>query len=160
MKVAGGRTIVALVVLCGTSSALAEVAPVWTSWVDRGEAVISFQAPETDNVMFTVACDVSNGRGRLRPGGNAVGVTAGQQAGVTIRGPGGEASFRGTAVLNEMDDTVDIDVTLPSAWTALPPLSKSGVLTIQYPSNSYTIVLDAKVAEALKTFRSNCPRPK
>jgi hypothetical protein len=160
MKVTNQHLIAALIVSCAASNASAEVAPVWESWVDQGQAIISFQAPNTDHVLFTVVCDVSTGRGRLRPGGNAVGVKAGQQAQVIIRGPGGEATFRGTAVLNEMDDTVDLDVTLASAWAALPPLSKPGVLTIQYPTSSYTISLDAKTADALTIFRANCPRSK
>jgi len=64
MNVADGRTIAALVVLCGTSSALAEAVPVWTSWVDRGETVISFQAPEP-----TTSCSRWHATCRMGVGG-------------------------------------------------------------------------------------------
>ena len=144
----------------GVLCAQAESQLTWDSWVDGDRTIISYQAPGTDHVLFTITCNTSDGRGSLHPGGNALNVNNGERVRVTISGPGGTAAYTGVAQLLELDDTMAVSIDLPSARGALVPLSKPGTLTIRYPTNGYTIPVGPRAAAATKTFLTHCPPAK
>jgi len=131
----------------------------WYSFLQEEEAIISYGVPETDDVRFSIVCKVSDGTGVLSPGGNIVGVKKGERVNFTVSGPGGTRTYMAVAKYqDELDGpSTFVSVDLPSAIDALVPLSKPGTLTTRYPRNSFTIPLGPKAAQALNTFRSQCP---
>jgi hypothetical protein len=129
----------------------------WVSWVDHDRVIISYQAPQTDNVLFSITCNLSDGTGLLNAGAPVEGVKDGGRISFTLRGSGGTASYTGIARLSEMNGAASAEVALPSARAALVPLSRPGTLTVQYPANSYRIPIKPKAAQVVQAFRSQCP---
>ena len=155
-------SLLCLLLIGSLTAARAESSLTWDSWMREGEAVINYGAPESDDVRFSIVCKVSDGTGRLSADANLVGVKDGERVNFTVGGPGGTISYTGVFHEDRELGANGVSVDLRSARDALTPLSKPGTLTIRFPKNSFiiTVPLGPKAAQALNTFRSQCPPAK
>jgi hypothetical protein len=135
----------------------AQAARTWIFNFDSDTAVLQYGTPESDDAVLVIACEPAKKSMRINEFIGADNLVPGRAAHLKLGNGTASVDYTGQTVANEMDGTVNIEVTVASDPKLIALLKTGTALTIDIAGKQTSIPL-AGAAAPVAEFEKACLR--
>lgn len=133
----------------------AQDARTWLFTFDSDTAVLQYGTPESDDAVLVIACDPGKKTMYITEFVGSNNLSPGRTAHLKLASGTGSVDYAGQAVANEMDGTVNIEVSTTADPKLIALLKTGTALTIDVAGNQRTIPLKG-AAPHVAEFEKAC----